>query len=96
MAIPEGWTEKRLEELFTKDQLKQLSAFVKEHKNERPTDLTKELKALMAPWKTELLKKGILSDFMAYAFADIWQTRGSELTLLGIKDARKRLGEVLM
>lgn len=96
MAIPEGWTEKSLEEIFTKDQLKQLSAFVKAHKSEKPYDLTNELKALMAPWKDELRKKGILSDFMAYAFANIWQTRGNEATLEGIKMARKRLGEVLM
>jgi hypothetical protein len=95
MALPEGWTSKGLEEIFTKAQLKELGAFVKAHKNEKPYDLTNELKALMAPWKDELRKKGILSDYMAYAFANFWWTRGNEATLEGIKMARKRLGEVI-
>ena len=56
-------------EIFTDEQKKELKKFLKEHKHERPLELTGELKKLFGKWKEDLIRKGILPDFLAYAFA---------------------------
>lgn len=78
--------EKPIDEIFTKEQLKKLKGFVNEHKGDNPLDLTKELKELMKPWADEMERKGVLSDYMAYAFAYMWSVNGSERTITKLKE----------
>jgi len=68
-VIPEGWRELSVREIFNKDQRKELSKFLKEKKDKPPLELTDDFKTLFKKWEKDLLEKGILPDYLAYAFA---------------------------
>jgi hypothetical protein len=63
------WKTISLLELFTKDEKKEIKKFLIENKGKSPYELTGKLKELFGKWRNELEAKGILSDYLAYAFA---------------------------
>jgi hypothetical protein len=65
--------EVSLEEILTKEQLKELRNLVEEKKKKKVNPLspeyTMQLKELFRKYEKELLKKGVLPDYLAYAVA---------------------------
>jgi len=65
------WEEKRLGEILTSSQIKELKELVKENIKLDPTshEFIMKLRELFSKWKKELLSKKIEPDYLAYAFA---------------------------
>jgi len=72
------WSSKKLSEIFNSEQRKKLKKFIREHEDEDPMELTKKLKEMFGEWKEDLEKKGLLPDYLAYAFAYQWKRFGSD------------------
>lgn len=79
------WETKKLSEIFNREQRKELKEFVKKHKGEDPIELTKKLRLLFGKWREDLRNKGILSDYLAYAFAYQWKKFGSDRVIHELK-----------
>ncbi len=82
-----------LDEIFDKEQRKKLKKFLKEHKGEDPMELTGKFKEMFREWEKDLLKKGILPDYLAYAFAYQLSKFGYEKVIHEL--SKKKLDEVV-
>jgi hypothetical protein len=67
------WREVGLEEILTKEQLKELKELVEEMKAKKvepfSLEYTKRLRELLKKWEKELMEKEIHPDFLAYAIS---------------------------
>lgn len=71
VELPWYWKEKRLGEILTSTQIKELKKLVKENIKSDPTshDFIMKLRELFDKWKKELLSKEVDPNYLAYAFA---------------------------
>ncbi|MEM1543701.1 MAG: hypothetical protein QW795_03365 [Candidatus Bathyarchaeia archaeon] len=65
------WKEKRLGEILTSSQIKELKKLVKENIKSDPTshEFIMKLKEMFNKWRKELLSKEVEPDYLTYAFA---------------------------
>lgn len=91
--LPEDWRALSLQEIFTKEQRKELKKFLKDKKDIPPLELSRELKPLFKKWEKDLLAKGILPDFLAYAFAYQLSRVGYDRMILEL--SKKKLKDVV-
>ena len=86
------WKYLSLQEIFNKEQRKELKKFLKKNKGKPPSELTPELKKLFNKWKEDLLSKNILPDYLAYAFTYILSRYGYDKVIFEL--SKKKLEEV--
>jgi hypothetical protein len=65
--------EKSLDQLFTKEQLKEVKKLIEENKKRKlkpyDSEYTRRLRELFRKWDSQLMQKGVLPDYLAYAVA---------------------------
>jgi len=69
MKLPEGWKEVSIADILNKEQRAELRRFLGQNKDKSPMDLTGDLKQLFGKWREDLEGKGVLPEYLAYAFA---------------------------
>jgi len=76
-----------MKEIFTRPQARELIKFLKDRKNAKrnPMDMTGDFKTMFRKWEDDLMKKGILPDYLAYAFAYQLQRAGLERMLAELR-----------
>ncbi len=89
----EEWRAVPLDKIFTKEQRKELKKFLKEKKSTDPMELTVELKTLFRKWGDDLRERGILPDYLAYAFAYQLSRVGYDRMIFEL--SKKKLDEVI-
>lgn len=87
----------RLSEILTEDQIKELIRLVKEKKKIEPTsfEFTTQLRELFKKYEKELLEKGILPDYLAYAVAFLLSKFPVEARISFLKIEKERAKEKL-
>jgi|GEM_PF-3034163 len=72
-----------LEEIFTKEQAKELKKILKEAKEKKrdPLELVDVFKQLFSKWEQDLMAKEIYPDYLAYAFSFVLSKVGYDRAL---------------
>lgn len=76
-----------------RNNVKKIKAFLDEHKKEDPCELTGKLKEMFSEWREELEEKGVLPEYLAYAFAYKLKQFGYDRMMFEL--SKKRLGDVV-
>jgi hypothetical protein len=91
--MAETWASVTLDIIFTKEQRKELKNFLIGKKGTDPMELTEELKTLFRKWEKDLLEKGILPDYLAYAITYQLSRVGYDRMIFEL--SKKKLDEVV-
>lgn len=81
------WRSLSLKEIFSRPQAKELIKFLRDRKNAKrnPMDMTDDFKTMFRKWEHDLMKKGVLPDYLAYAFAYQLMRAGTERILAELR-----------